>query len=100
MVKHIILWKLDDKLTEKEKEVVKINAKRELEGLVGKVPGLLSMNIVIESLESSNADIMLDSTLDCAESLDVYKDHPDHVRVANEFVRPYTVHRLCLDFNS
>lgn len=100
MVKHIILWKLDDKLTATEKENVRINAKRELEALVGKIPGLLSMNIVIDALDSSNADMMLDSTLDSEDSLLTYRDHPEHVRVADTFVRPYTVTRLCLDFKA
>ncbi len=99
MVKHVILWKLDDNLSDAQKEQVKINAKRELEGLVGKVSGLLSMKIEIGALESSNADMMLDSTLESVDALNVYRDHPEHVRVANDFVRPYTVQRLCLDFN-
>ncbi len=99
MVKHVILWKLDDNLSEPQKEQVKINAKRELEGLVGKVPGLISMTINIDAIESSNADMMLDSTLESVDALNVYRDHPEHVRVANDFVRPYTVQRLCLDFN-
>ena len=100
MVKHIILWKLDEKLSESEKEQVKNNAKRELEALVGLVPGLLSMNIEIGRLETSNADIMLESSFDSFEALKGYKDHPEHVRVANDYVRPYTVQRLCLDFNA
>ena len=100
MVKHVILWKLDEKLTEEEKSAVKSNAKRELEGLVGKVPGLISMNIEIGRLASSNADIMLDSTLESAEALEKYATHPEHVRVANTFVQPFTVQRLCLDFNA
>ena len=99
MVKHVILWKLDDKLSEAEKEQVKVNAKRELEALVGKVQGLVSMSITIGRLESSNADMMLDSTLESEDALKEYARHPEHVRVADRFVRPYTVQRLCLDFN-
>ena len=49
-------------------------------------------------LETSNADIMLDSTLDSFESLKGYAVHPAHVAVANGFVRPYTAVRTCLDF--
>ena len=98
MLKHVILWKLDEKLSEAEKETVKLDAKRELEGLVGKVPGLISMTITINGIESSNADMMLDSTLEDVDALDVYRDHPEHVRVADGFVRPYTVQRLCLDY--
>lgn len=98
MIKHIILWKLDSKLTEIEKNIVKKNAKTELEALVGKVPGLIAMDIQIEHLPSSNADMMLYSELADESALAVYKDHPEHVRVADNYVRPYTVERLCLDF--
>ena len=98
MVKHIILWKLNDELNEVEKESVKKNAKTELEGLVGKVPGLIKMEIQTDRLASSNADLMLYSELEDENSLLIYKDHPEHVRVADNFVRPYTVQRLCLDF--
>ncbi len=99
MVKHIILWKLDEKLSEEQMAKVREDAKRELEGLVGKIPGLISMNITISFLETSNADMMLDSTFESAEALRGYSSHPEHVKVADGFVRPYTVQRLCLDFN-
>ena len=100
MVKHIILWKLNDELSQNEKEYVKKNAKIEFESLVGKVPGLIAMNIQTEGLSSSKADMMLYSELESEEALSIYKDHPEHVRVADNFVRPYTVLRLCLDFKA
>ena len=49
-------------------------------------------------LASSNADVMLDSTLESEEALKGYAVHPEHVAVANGKVRPYTVQRSCLDF--
>ena len=100
MIRHVILWKLSEKFSETEKELIKTNAKRELEGLIGKVPGLISMKIETGRLEDSNADMMLDSSFESIEALNGYKDHPEHVRVADGFVRPYTVERLCLDFNA
>lgn len=100
MVRHVILWKLSEKFSEAEKELIKTNAKRELEGLIGKVPGLISMKIETGRLHGSNADMMLDSSFESIEALNGYKDHPEHVRVADGFVRPYTVERLCLDFNA
>ena len=99
MVKHIILWRLKEDLTAEEKENVKQNIKAGLEGLVGKVPGLLEVKVNISGrLDSSNADVMLDSTLESAEALRGYAQHPEHVAVANTKVRPYTVQRSCLDF--
>lgn len=99
MVKHIILWTLNPELSEEEKLKVKKGIKAGLEGLVGKVPGLIDVKVNIDGrLSSSNADVMLDSTLESEEALRGYAQHPDHVAVANTKVRPYTVSRSCLDF--
>ena len=99
MVKHIILWTLNPELSEEEKNTVKAGIKVGLEGLVGKVPGLLDVKVNINGrLNSSNADVMLDSTLESPEALKAYAQHPDHVAVADTKVRPYTIQRSCLDF--
>ena len=99
MVKHIILWTLDPALTEEEKAAVKAGIKEGLEGLVGQVPGLVSVRVQTGGrLPSSTADLMLDSTLESVEALKGYAVHPAHVAVANGKVRPYTVQRSCLDF--
>ena len=99
MVKHVILWTLDPKLSKDMMREVKIGIKEGLEGLVGKIPGLLDVKVHIDGrLASSNADVMLDSTLESEEALKGYAVHPEHVAVANGKVRPYTVQRSCLDF--
>ncbi len=98
MVKHIILWKLKEELSEQEKQEILANMKKNLEGLVGKVPGLTRMNIVIHPLASSNAEVMLDSDLESAEALKGYQTYPDHVHVANTYVRPFTDVRMCMDY--
>ena len=99
MVKHIILWTLNPELSETEKQNIKAGIKAGLEGLVGKVPGLLDVKVNIDGrLDSSNCDVMLDSTLESAEALNNYAVHPEHVAVANTKVRPYTVQRTCLDY--
>ena len=95
MVKHIILWKLKDEFnTEKIKSDMKVN----LENLLGVVPGLLEMNVQIETMPSSNCDVMLYSVLESAEALKGYAVHPEHLKVADTFVRPYTEVRTCIDF--
>ena len=99
MVKHIILWTLNPELSEEEKAQVKLGIKEGLEGLKGKVPGLIDVVVNISGrLASSNCDVMLDSTLENAEALKAYAIHPAHVAVADTKVRPYTVQRTCLDF--
>ncbi len=100
MVKHIILWQLKDELSAEEKKVVKAGIKEGLEGLVGKIPGLLEVKVQTEGLASSNAEVMLDTTFTDEAALKGYATHPEHVAVADGKVRPYTKTRLCLDFEA
>ncbi len=96
MIKHMILWKLKDELT--DKTAVKAGIKAGLEGLKGVVPGLTEICVRTEGLASSNADVMLDSTFESEAALKAYAVHPAHVVVADEKVCPFTQTRLCLDF--
>jgi len=96
MVKHIILWQLKDELADKAE--IKAGIKSGLESLKGRIPGLIDIRVRIEGLASSNADVMLDSSFADAASLKGYATHPEHVKVADAKVRPFTKTRLCLDF--
>ena len=98
MVKHVILWKLKEEYSAEEKEVIKAGIKEGLEGLAGKIPGLLEIKVFTEGLPSSNVDLMLDSAFVDEASLKGYAVHPEHVAVADGKVRPYTAQRSCLDF--
>lgn len=99
MVKHIILWRLREDLTAEEKARVKQDIKAGLEGLTGRIPGLLDIKVNVDGrLDSSNADVMLDSTLVDEAALRAYAVHPEHVAVADGKVRPYTSLRTCLDY--
>lgn len=99
MVRHVILWKLNEELSAEEKQSVKEGIKSGLEGLLGKVPGLVEIKVHIDGrLDSSNADVMLDSVLESPEALKVYAQHPEHLAIANGKVRPYTIQRTCLDY--
>lgn len=98
MVKHVILWTLKDELSSSEKEEIKKNIKEGLEGLKGKVPGIVDIKVYIDCLASSNADLMLDSSFESEDALKNYAVHPEHVAVADSKVRPYTKLRSCLDF--
>ncbi len=101
MVKHIILWKLRDDLSNEEKQRVKKDIKAGLEGLAGRIPGLLSIVVNVDGrLETSNADVMLDSTFTDEAALKAYAVHPEHVAVADGKVRPYTCLRTCLDYET
>ena len=100
MVKHIILWQLKEEFSPEQKAEIRSGIKEHLEALVGKVPGLLEVSVHIDPLETSNADVMLDCTLESKEALEGYAVHPDHVAAADTYVRPYTANRVCMDFEA
>ena len=69
MVRHVILWKLKE-MPDAEKTAVKAGIKEGLEGLAGKIPGLLDVRVYTDALPSSaNADLMLDTTFTDAAAL-------------------------------
>ena len=98
MVKHVILWQLKDEYNEEQKAEIKAGIKAGLESLAGKIPGLVEIKVQVDRLASSNAEVMLDSTFESEEALKGYSVHPEHVKVADENVRPYTKTRSCMDF--
>lgn len=98
MVKHVILWTLKEEYSKEEKEKIKKGIQEGLEGLIGKIPGLVEIHVNTNGLLSSNADVMLDSTFESEEALKAYAVHPEHVAVADGSVRPYTASRVCMDY--
>ena len=98
MVRHVILWKLKDQYSGMEMDQIKAEIKEGLEGLQGKIPGLIDIKVYTKELSSSNMDLMLDSTFEDEAALKGYATHPEHVKVADGKVRPYTKNRVCLDY--
>ncbi|MBQ3583555.1 MAG: Dabb family protein [Lachnospiraceae bacterium] len=98
MVKHIILWKIKEEKTDEEKVRIRAGVKEGLESLKGKVPGLVEIHVITDGLASSNADVMLDSTFETEEALKGYAVHPEHVKVADNNVRPFMEVRMCMDY--
>jgi hypothetical protein len=94
----MIIWKLRDELPEKEARVAAV--KEALEGLVGKIEGLVEMHILTDGMPSSAGDVMMDSTFENADALAAYQTHPLHVEVANGLVRPIMQQRLSFDYEA
>ena len=98
MIKHMILWKLKDEYSAEEKETIKAGIKEGLEGLAGKIPGLLDIHVSTDFLESATADAMLDSTFEDEAALKAYAKDPVHNAVADSRIRPHVQTRLSADY--
>lgn len=95
MVKHIIIWQLKEEYNTAE---VKNGIKTGLEALKGKIPGLCEIKVENAPLESANGDVLLYSVFETKEALKAYSTHPEHVKAADTYVRPYTKTRACFDY--
>ena len=98
MVKHMIVWKFHEDLENQEQTAQEI--KEALEGLVGRIDGLLEMHILTEGLAASSGDLMMDSTFVDEAALKGYQSHPLHQAVANGLVRPAMEQRLSFDYEA
>ena len=98
MVRHVIVWSLKDEYSDSEKEQIKAGIKEGLEGLQGKIPGLVEIKVNTDKLASSSGDAMLDSLFENEEALKNYSSNSLHVKVANTKVRPYVKIRSSFDY--
>ncbi|MBR2595610.1 MAG: Dabb family protein [Solobacterium sp.] len=98
MVKHIILWQLNDDLSPEEKVHAAAAIKDGLERLAGQIEGLIDIHVTIDPLKTSTHDIMLDCMLKDADALAYYAAHPAHVKVKDGVIAANTHGRVCIDY--
>lgn len=99
MVRHLVAWNYADGFTADENRMHALDMKRELENLKNLIDGIVSIHLYIDPLESSDADLLLDSVFVNEEALKNYITHPEHVRVGSNFVKPFTKNRKGIDMS-
>lgn len=97
MVHHIVLWNLNEELSQTEKKEAALRIKKELEAVKEQVPGVISLQVVTDILASGNKDIGLISAFESEDALNAYQKHPAHVAAAS-YVGSVTNGRVCLDY--
>lgn len=93
MVNHIVFWNLADKQNADKNAAL---MKEKLEALCGVVPGLISAEV---HKSFGGYDVVLISRLESREALEVYQNHPAHLKV-KEFVHSVVSERAACDFES
>jgi len=91
LVKHVVIWKLK-KLSDG------LKLKDEIEAISGKIPGLLSIEAGVDINRSEAAgDLILISTHEDLEALNLYQDHPVHLELKDKIV-PCVSGRTVVDY--
>jgi quinol monooxygenase YgiN len=95
MVKHIVMWRLREQAS-KADDAQQI--KSLLEGLGGKIPGLLKIEVGVNFIEDANAsDVVLYSEFVDRTALETYQSHPLHLAVVPE-VKARAIERRSADY--
>jgi DNA-directed RNA polymerase subunit H (RpoH/RPB5) len=92
MIKHVVMWKLNN-ISDGD-EVVK-----KLKNLEGRIPGLISIDAGTDTNKSTSAyDVVLISRHESQEALDSYQVHPEHLEV-KKFIGSVVKERVVVDFS-
>lgn len=98
MIKHIVLWRLKEEAHGQGKAA---NARRiceQLEGLRGRIPGLLAIEVGIDfSAGPTSCDVALYSEFTDRAALQHYQAHPLHQAVA-AYVSGVAAERHMVDY--
>ena len=97
MIRHIVMWNFKDGFSDAENRVNARQVKAELESLTAVIPGIVSLEVIVEALPSGNRDVALNSLFVSEETLAAYQVHPEHLRVS-QFVGTVLTNRTCLDY--
>ncbi len=100
MITHIVMWRVKDLAAGLAKPELLARLKADLEGLVGRVPSLLSLSAGINLKPSDQAaDLVLHTTFADWAALEAYIVHPAHQQVA-AFLREAVIERRVVDFET
>ncbi|MBO5939485.1 MAG: Dabb family protein [Clostridia bacterium] len=97
MVRHVVMWKFKNE-AEGMSKIENMEAVREqLYALLPSIPEIKRMEIGIDVKGTdASMDLMLLTEFDSLDTLKIYAEHPEHVKVAS-FVRNVVESRVVLD---
>ncbi len=97
MIRRVVLWRLKADTPEKKLEDAQ-TIKSALESMRGKIPGLISITVGINtcSLEDA-ADVVMQSDFANLDALESYENHPEHERV-KPIVGPLRTERRIVEY--
>lgn len=96
MIKHIVMWDLKDENKLENAKKLKIS----LENLKEEINEIKEIEVGI-NINNSDAsmDVVLYSVFNTLEDLDIYQNHPKHLKV-KEFVKNISTNRKVIDFEA
>ena len=84
MIRHIVMWNVRGATPEERSNAIRF-LKSRFEGLRGRIPGLLRLEVGVDTSRVGHAcDVVLYSEFESRQALAAYATHPEHLRVRDE----------------
>ena len=100
MIKHIVLWRLNEGTYGNDKQTNARLLKEKLLGMKSKVDGLLKIDVGFDfSNEKDSSDVVLNSEFENKEALHRYQIHPDHEEI-KKWLRDARFERRVIDYDT
>lgn len=94
------MWKIKDSHEGMSKNEIMDRIKQDLEGLKSSIPEIRAMEVGRNSTQlPTSFDVALYSEFESNEDLETYRQHPEHVKVA-QFVRQVTKDAVVVDYEA
>lgn len=98
MINHVVLFKLKEFSSLEEKKEALDQFKAKLLALKDFIPELKYIEVGLNyQLEAASYDLSLISHFESIADLDVYRVHPEHLKVV-DFVKDITIDRAAVDY--
>ena len=98
MIRHIVMWNLQDHAEGADKATNLAKAKALLLSCAQVVPGIQTFEVATATpgMDCTN-DLVLHMLVDDAQVLAAYQNHPDHVAI-KPFMKSVVKERRCMDY--
>ena len=84
MIKHLVMWNVRGATPRERSDAIRL-LKSRFEGLRGRIPGLIHLEVGVDTSRVDYAcDVVLYSEFESQQALDAYAAHPEHLRVRGE----------------
>jgi hypothetical protein len=97
MIRHIVMWRVSGD-TPEENLASRQTVKHRFEGLRGRIPGMIHLEVGMDSSAADYAcDVVLVADFESQHALDADANHPEHLRVRQQLGRLRTA-RFQVDY--
>ncbi|MEG1544354.1 MAG: Dabb family protein [Tannerellaceae bacterium] len=98
MIRHIVMFKLNEFATPANKLIKMQEIKTALEALIDKIDVLHKIHVDFNCNSDEVWDLILTTELNTLEDVKTYANHPEHVAVSKGLIGPVKADRACVDY--